>query len=422
MMRYKVLFTLIFSALSLQSFSQGRQGSLSLMTYNILNYRNGTTYCTGSNNSSSAKEQAIHTVVDFAQPDVIVFNEVGSAPASPVYLLNNALNTGGTTHFEMVPHAHNGFSSLVNAIAYNKDRLSLSGQWAITKDANNTSLVRLIDVAKFDLIDTLATSAWDTISFYVFAAHFKAGSGTSDAAERDLAANAIIDWIDNNLSNVTDPNILLLGDLNTYSSTENCYQTLTTGSTFRFEDPINTTGSWHNSSSYASIHTQSTSTASSGCKSGGGLDDRFDHILISEALSEGDNHLTYANNSYLTIGNDGNHFNNAINSGTNYSASSTVIEALATASDHLPVLLNLDFQFYFDQQELSAPYLTLPNPLSVGTPVELPQGTTATLFTLTGQRLAAYNQAFTTPQLTPGIYLFQFEDGTSSWVQKISIR
>lgn len=79
------------------------------MTYNLLNYRNTTTYCTGSNNNSSSKEGHLETILSEIEPHVVVMNEIGSNPNNLTYLLNNAFNTGSTTHWAMANHVHNGF-------------------------------------------------------------------------------------------------------------------------------------------------------------------------------------------------------------------------------------------------------------------------------------------------------------------------
>ena len=51
-------------------------------------------------------------------------------------------------------------------------------------------------------------------------------------------------------------------------------------------DPINTPGSWNNNEDFRGVHTQSTRTSSSGFGggAGGGLDDRFDFIMVSQNL------------------------------------------------------------------------------------------------------------------------------------------
>ena len=73
------------------------------------------------------------------------------------------------------------------------------------------------------------------------------------------------------------------------------------------------------------------------------MDDRFDWIFASSAVIEETYEMTYVENTYIVLGNDGAHFNQAINSGTNSAVSQEIADALHGASDHLPVFA--DFQF-----------------------------------------------------------------------------
>lgn len=404
---------LVLSLLTLSSVAQDR--TIRLMTYNLLNYRNTTSYCTGSNNSSSSKEGHLETIIDEIAPHAVVLNEIGSNPNNLTYLLNNAFNTGTTTHWAMANHVHNGFSSLVNGVAYRNDILGIANQWAITKDADNNALVRAIDIVRFYYKDALLQGNSDTATFVVIGAHFKAGNTSSDATERNKAATAIIDWIDAH----NFDNIFLLGDLNTYTSNEASFQSLIGGNSFRFEDPITSNGNWHNNSSFASIHTQSTRT-SGNCHSGGGLDDRFDHILCSEEVIEGDAQITYAPNSYFAVGNDGNHFNNAINSGTNYSVSSAVLSALYALSDHLPVIIDVEIEGQQLAIESHQGDWTLPNPMQPGTIVSLPLNSRLIISNLAGQQLFETTEThFQVPILSKGTYLLQLKSEYGQTTRKI---
>ena len=404
---------LVLSLLTLSSVAQDR--TIRLMTYNLLNYRNTTSYCTGSNNSSSSKEGHLETIIDEIAPHAVVLNEIGSNPNNLTYLLNNAFNTGTTTHWAMANHVHNGFSSLVNGVAYRNDILGIANQWAITKDADNNALVRAIDIVRFYYKDALLQGNSDTATFVVIGAHFKAGNTSSDAAERNKAATAIIDWIDAH----NFDNIFLLGDLNTYTSNEASFQSLIGGNSFRFEDPITSNGNWHNNSSFASIHTQSTRT-SGNCHSGGGLDDRFDHILCSEEVIEGDAQITYSPNSYFAVGNDGNHFNNAINSGTNYSVSIAVLSALYALSDHLPVIIDVEIEGQQLAIESHEGDWTLPNPMQPGTTVSLPLNSRLIISNLAGQQLFETTEThFQVPILSKGTYLLQLKSEYGQTTRKI---
>jgi hypothetical protein len=321
----------------------------------------------------------------------------------------------------MANYTHNGFSTLVNAIAYRSDLFGITHQWTISKDLNNGSLTRLIDVVRF-----YDKQAWpggstsgssDSLTFIIVAAHFKAGNTASDENTRKKEADAIIDFVDNI---DFEENIILMGDLNVYSSYEDAYQSLTAGNSFRFEDPVASPGAWHNSSTFAALHTQSTQMTS-GCFSGGGLDDRFDQILISEAISEGDAMMTYSNNSYFAVGNDGNHFNQAINSGTNYSVTSDVLDALYSCSDHLPVICDFDMGSFMSTPEWLKNW-PLPNPMPKNYFLEIPATSSLEIMNLLGQIVLETNKSAVIPALPSGTYLFKLQNNTQTVVKKIQIR
>ena len=137
-----------------------------------------------------------------------------------------------------------------------------------------------------------------------------------------------------------------MGDFNFYRSSEAGFQTLTSasaGSVYQFQDPINRVGSWTGNASFADVHTQCPRTDNNGgCYSGGGLDDRFDFILMNRHLLNDSAGIRFIPGSYKVPGNDGQHFNSSINSSpVNTSAPAAVISALYLASDHLPVQADL---------------------------------------------------------------------------------
>ena len=82
---------------------------------------------------------------------------------------------------------------------------------------------------------------------------------------------------------------------------------------------------------------------------GGGLDDRFDFELTTQALQNGTGlAIMSVPSAYRTFGNDANHYNQAINNGTNsyypsdIPRSNALANNLVDASDHMPVVV--DFQ------------------------------------------------------------------------------
>lgn len=339
------LFLLLMSC----SLTVGAQSTerIKIMTYNLLNYRNSTSWCDGSNNSSSQKDTYLSEVVQYAQPHILICQEVGANSGVPAdRILTNALNTGSTSHWAKAQYTNNSFSDLVNAAFYDTRYVGLHSQSFITQDASGSSLVRVIDFYRFYYKDSLLGGLdKDTVFFTVIGAHFKAGSTTSDQNQRTSAALATMQYIQ---SNVPDDNVIMCGDLNLNTGASAAFQHLIDYSVvgMRLYDPINETGNWYNDYGVRYWHTQSTRTSNtnSGCFSGGGLDDRYDHILVSDEIINGAEGMEYVANSFTVLGNDGLHLNDDITDGSNFSVPSNVLTALHGMSDHLPVTLELDIE------------------------------------------------------------------------------
>ncbi len=302
-------------------------------------YRASSAPCT-PNVSPSQRDQHLEDIVKFVNPDIFTVNEMGANPSNHGFVRDFVLNTGGVTKYASAQYSNNSFSSITNMLYYNTEKLGLIGQSSISKDKAGNNLVRIIDLYHLYHKDTNLSAGADTVSFIVAVAHLKAGNSTADALERLEATEAFMEALD---QSVNQNNIIFCGDFNFYRSNEPGYQELINYSTVseRLMDPLNQSGSWNNNSAYAAIHTQSTRSSGSGCFSGGGMDDRFDFFLISDEIMNGSEGLSYKLNSYATIGQDGNHFNQSINSGTNSSAPSSIVNALYNFSDHLPIMMKL---------------------------------------------------------------------------------
>ncbi len=318
---------------------------LRIMTYNLLNYRNFTSYCPSSSNNPVNKESYLATIVGYSHPDILVCNEVnGDNTTAHGRILTYCLNVNGETRWEKTDFYSSG-SSLMNGIYYDQTKLGLLSQDIITKDVSNQNLVRGIDVKRFFYKDSLLAIHPDTVVFTVFAAHLKAGSTASDIADRARETAALMAYIQSH--NVGD-NYYLAGDLNMPKSQETGFQNLLnpTTSSIRFNDPENQPGNWNNNYTFRSLHTQSTrdGATNNGCFSGGGLDDRYDHVLFNDHVANGSARMTYVAGSLTPVGNDGLHFNASINSPTNNSVPATVLTALYEMSDHLPVYLDIDIE------------------------------------------------------------------------------
>jgi len=111
----------------------------------------------------------------------------------------------------------------------------------------------------------------------------KAGDTPSDETTREQEAARLRIYTDQ-LS--AGSNFIVVGDFNLYRATEPAYiRLLDQTNPGYFLDPVNRPGYWNNNASFADVHTQSTRVATlPDGGSNGGLDDRFDFILVSQAI------------------------------------------------------------------------------------------------------------------------------------------
>ncbi len=313
------------------------QDTITLMHYNLLNYGNTTTYCTQSNNNITEKAAAMAVTCTYVRPDLLTVNEMGANSFASNHFLNNVLNINGVNYYQASALTNTSSSDLANFLFYDARNFVLHSQHQIATSVRDINLYRLYHN------DSNLSVHHDTAIFYIICTHLKAGNSSSDAAERAVQAKLIIDS-----SVIWDGYpAILTGDFNLYKASEQAWINLTAPADTageRFYDPIDSPGNWQDNSLFASIHTQSTRATSNGCASGGGLDDRFDFILINKKLKHNPSFYQYMDGSYKVPGNDGNHLNQSINTGTNTSAPSLIIQALFDASDHLPVVMKLLLQ------------------------------------------------------------------------------
>lgn len=320
--------------------SASAQDTLTVLQYNLLNYGNYNSYCTPSNNDYHDKDGYIHTIVSYINPDIFTVCEMSPDTTMQRHLLKAALDTNGVTRYKMANFIREDTSSdLVNMLYYNSDKLGLAGHTIAQ------SYVRDVDVYKlYHKSNTLDLG--DTVFLYCVVAHLKAGNETSDENERSTMAINTMNYLRNELG--SQNNYLLMGDLNVYNSTEPAIQDfmvkylLADTSSLLFYDPVNEVGSWHNDSAYAPYHTQSTHTTSQGCASTGGMDDRFDFILISNTIKDNLREIKYIQGTYHAVGQDGDHFNKALlDTPVDNTVPTNVVNALYHNSDHLPVTMKL---------------------------------------------------------------------------------
>ncbi len=303
------------------------------MQYNLLNYGNYYGDCSASTNNVQNKNNYLRTIINHVQPDIFTVNEMGVKSQYPQMLLDNVLNVNEAKYRKASALGNGGY--IMNMMYYNADKLVLYSQDQIA------CVVRPIDVYTLYYKSADLAQTQDTSFLHCFVAHLKAGTGATNENKRASMVSSAISYI--RTHNLHD-NMLFMGDLNLYNSNEQAYINLMyiyNGKRY-FYDPINKPGNWHNNYSFKQYHTQSTHAANLPCFSSGGLDDRFDFILASRELLEGNSHMKMLENTYYALGNDGKHFNKSIiNPPVNTNVPQNVLQALYNNSDHLPVLVKI---------------------------------------------------------------------------------
>lgn len=310
------------------------QDTLTVLQYNLLWYGQVTDWCDNTNNNLDEKDQYLKTIIEYTKPDIFSVNEMSKSPVIHQHLLDEVLNTNEVDHYQKANFLSEAGADIVNMLYFNTEKLALHSHFI----AQN--YIRDIDVYKlYHLSDQLA--AGDTTFVICVVAHLKSSSGEDNEEKRRVMANNTMNWLDEFDDN---NNYLMMGDFNVYSPTEPAFQEFLNyeNPSLRFIDPIDQVGEWHNNYNYAHVHTQSTHSSGNGCPSTGGMDDRFDFILISNSIENGSQDVTYLDNSYWAVGQDGNHFNKSlVDSPANTTVPSDVLNALYNNSDHLPVTLEL---------------------------------------------------------------------------------
>ncbi len=340
--------------------SSAQVSSIRLMSWNLLNWP------VTSNQIADSTERCPHyrLVLDQLRPDILVTQE-NAATYSTTWFLNCALNANGNEYRQ--GSFINGYDT-DNGIFY-KD--------SVFEFISNTRIpTALRDINEFKLVHK---ESGDTLR--IFSVHLKASSGSQNEAARAAEVDSLRKYT-NSLPFNTD--FVVCGDFNIYKTNESAFLKLLQVNSFdegQFIDPINLQDTLWNKYIYRQYHTQSTHDTQSGGFVGGGLDDRFDMILISEAVAAPTG-IYYVAGSLTPYGNDGNHYNKAVNYGVNYAVSVQVADALYGASDHLPVYAQLDIGPTSGIRDISmdlSDLLVYPNPASSSVLLEFTTHSSAAL-------------------------------------------
>ncbi len=318
---------LIICLLMISQTSIFAQSDIKVMSYNVLNYPNSLT---------DDRIDTLSKILDFYEPDLLLLQELKSAQG--LQNITQELSTlfGSYTAGTYVPQISNPSNSwrLQQNIVYNDSVFQLISEEAITTP------YRDINYFQFRILEDDGTPSSELLHTYV--THLKSSWGSANEQLRLSMAQVMKDHIA-----LLPPgsNIVVAGDFNVYYSGEPAYQMLlSSNGTNTLNDPINMPG-WGNSNfPNTEIFTQSTRLSSLSDGSGGGIDDRFDFILLSDQLMNPSARIDYQVGSYKALGNNGTCYNqDLIDCTTTNNVSYEMLSSLYHMSDHLPIVLSLDF-------------------------------------------------------------------------------
>ena len=409
------------------------QDTLTVMHYNLLeygNYNSGFADCYETNNNTQRKDECIRTILEHVKPDLLTVNEFGATQALQNAFINHNLNINGANWWQSDDIINHAGSNIINHIFYDSRKMGLKRHVALHTQPRDTDVYELY-------MKTPGLAAGDTIKLICVVAHPKAGQ--SYESSRRACMLMAMDYIN---SNYPTDNALIMGDFNMYGATESGYKLLTqtySNPDVRFMDPvahIGGVGAWNNNIQFAAFHTQSTRSYSDECFSGGGLDDRFDFILMADEIAFSYNHLRYVQGSYHAVGNDGQHFNQSVDQNSNSAVPPQVAEALFDASDHLPVTMKIAVDAHLDVNESEEPIFQAsiaPNPATDVATVRFLNPRVGQvqfeLYSLQGQLIASRRSSFGTGTqqfelplqgVTRGFYLLRLSNG-EGWSRTLKI-
>jgi len=300
------------------------QETIKTMFYNLLEYPTA---------APSGRDQILKSILDAYEPDVFMVCELES-PEGADNILNVSLNSNGV-EYSAFPFFDNTSSEidLQNLLFYRSNMFTVETSQIIS------TTVR--DINRYQLKLNTEDAETDPVIIDFFITHLKSSQGSANESLRlDMVTQftAVLETIDPNSY------VIFTGDLNLYDAEEPAYlELLDPTNAIKMVDPIDTPGDWHNNVDFQNLHTQSTRQSSGGfgAGAGGGMDDRFDFILVSENMLT-DPKLQYSPGSYKAYGNNGNCYDNDVNAAEcTGEFQQSLRNQLYNMSDHLPVIMQL---------------------------------------------------------------------------------
>lgn len=317
------------------------QSNFRVMSYNLLNFPQG---------QMPSRIDTLEIILDAYRPDLFMIQELKSEAG--LNQIEDVLDNLGYANFaaaEFIPQQSEPGTPnpLQQSLLFNQSKFGLKDQGYVITIHRDINYYRLF------IKDSQLQNGADTTYLYAVVCHLKSSEGDANEQSRLEMVQSYMDW-----HNSLDEEALVIfaGDFNVYSSAEPCYQALlSVANSPRLYDPISSPGSWNNNPGFSAIHTQCTRTNTIfNDGASGGMDDRFDQILMSEKFFDNTSTLRYSDESYAAFGNSGDCFNENITDCNGGNLSDAVMSALYYMSDHLPVVLEMESDISLSTPDLAS--------------------------------------------------------------------
>jgi hypothetical protein len=352
----KILCSLaVISAYLLPATSSAQTDTLHVLSYNVL-YIGDTPPCQGPH---SVYEGYLSQIISYTNADIVGLEKMAAIPTysgdpaaiAPTgfadSLLQFAFDAAFPGRYAYCPFTNAAAANNICMLYYNQEKLGYAGE-----------LYSYSNITDFDTYKLYYKSAdlattHDTAFIYVTLNHTNSGTSSSDATTRNTQITGEMSQIESHFSVL--PNMINMGDFNTHTSTEACYQTLVSPSnlSYRYYDPpfypdatYSYPADWDdNPTTYAgglTVSTRESSSSPNSCSGNtGGAKSWYDHIFLSAAIINNTDHISYRPNSFKVIGNDGNRIGKSANTTPNTSAPTAILNDIFQMSEHYPITLDL---------------------------------------------------------------------------------
>lgn len=322
-----------------------------VMCYNVLHYGDE---CQGDN---TTLHNYLKTIVRYANPDILGLEKVAAIPTgakgkqrAPVAfadsILVHALNGAFADRYAKCPFTNHANDNDQCLLFYNKHKLGFVSLTTLTDDESDFNLYKLY------YLDPNLSHSHDTAFLYIILNHTNSGDKPDD---RNRQIAKVMKALRKHFDQL--PAVITMGDFNLRSAEEDGYQELVNSGDahFHFSDPpfaldkdVAYPANWEkHPERFARFLTTSTRKKKSepnSCGTGGGAKAWYDHIFLSDAITNNRGTFSYKHHSYRTIGNDGRRIDASVNDVPNDAAPKEVLDALYHFSNKYPVMLELNIK------------------------------------------------------------------------------